>query len=703
MWFWGILAWTSLLWPSRVAGLFDGMPLDGRLEAIAAGVVFPVLWWLYPRFLALPHARICIVGLVIAKAAAAAMAPGGWCLAFDPPRPMVRDSTGKPHAWDVRADWRAPDPQCSAVMTRSFREPRDFPAWFFNLAPPDDAPSANGYQPGQIDVGLTAWGFIDVTSEGEFELLSDHLMNTVLTVDGSPVAADAPGSHSVKLGRGRHLIQIDGVLAGKGWRLVPSWNGAPLGARGFPHATMRPVTRTGRLARLVVNAAIAVLASALLVFWLRAWAASLASPLLAGWVAMTIAIVTIAAAEAPVMAAWFAVAAMAGALVLQLPPSLANLRGAFLVAGVPWLAFVVAANAEHIGRWTSYFVGVDNWTFQRYAYRIYLQGYWLEGGQTTFWFQPLYRWIAGALHLVFGDSSVGQAYWDAACAFFAALFAAHVTHAIAGFRWGAAAAVLTLAMMLLGPNREWVGFGLSEISSSGFLYLAALFAIRGRTGRSSAILAAGLFATLAFYTRLNNLPMAVAVGAFALPLQIPASAVFSSVPWRTVSWKTMIGVLVTLGVGLVLFAWRTWYYTGVFSVLHGTQSGALAVWQPGMTVVEGARAMSASLLMVLTASDPPRFALHSLPLLASAVACVGSLMGVKRLRTLPLPLVVFFLAGCVSPLVARGWAFEGRFSVHLLGIASAITLVACAALLQPVASAQALVAAGPKRLPTTQN
>ncbi len=52
------------------------------------------------------------------------------------------------------------------------------------------------------------------------------------------------------------------------------------------------------------------------------------------------------------------------------------------------------------------------WMFQRWAYRIYLQGYWLHGGELTFWFQPFYRWIAGALHLVFGDSSMGEFWWD---------------------------------------------------------------------------------------------------------------------------------------------------------------------------------------------------------------------------------------------------------------------------------------------------
>ena len=40
---------------------------------------------------------------------------------------------------------------------------------------------------------------------------------------------------------------------------------------------------------------------------------------------------------------------------------------------------------------------------------------WLEGGSKMFDYQALYRWISGALHLVFGDSSVGETYVDASC------------------------------------------------------------------------------------------------------------------------------------------------------------------------------------------------------------------------------------------------------------------------------------------------
>jgi len=39
-----------------------------------------------------------------------------------------------------------------------------------------------------------------------------------------------------------------------------------------------------------------------------------------------------------------------------------------------------------------------------------MEGYWLHGGEptSTFWYQPLYRWTTGVLHLVFGDASVGD-------------------------------------------------------------------------------------------------------------------------------------------------------------------------------------------------------------------------------------------------------------------------------------------------------
>jgi hypothetical protein len=348
---------------------------------------------------------------------------------------------------------------------------------------------------------------------------------------------------------------------------------------------------------------------------------------------------------------------------------------------VPWLALVVVSSAPDVGRFRLYEVGNDYWMFQRFAYRIVMQGYWLEGGSPVFWFQPFYRWIVGVLHLVFGDSSVGEVYWDGACVLAMALFAFHVTKVFAGFRWGIAAAVTTLAVFALGTTWRYLGLGLSEISSAGLLYLAALVALHSRHGNWRAAIAAGILATVAFYVRLNNLPMALAVAAFALPTAIPASAAFPPSVWmpRT-SWLTVAAVCATLCAGLVFFAWRTWYYTGVFSVFYGTQRYRLSVWQPGMPLPTYLSAIRSSVMMVLTMHDPPRFDPHALPILAGAGVSLLAMARVPRLRDVPLGLVLFCLAGISGSLVARGEAYPGRFSIHLIGVTSAVAMCAAASL-----------------------
>src|SRR4051794_3826139 len=120
---WRLLVIVATLWPSHLGGLLDGAPLDRFSEALLLGLIVPVLAWFNPAFLKHAAARVAIIAILLIKiGAAVAVQQQGWCIAFDPPRPMVRDSTGKPHAWDIRADWLADDPTCSAVMTDSYRD-----------------------------------------------------------------------------------------------------------------------------------------------------------------------------------------------------------------------------------------------------------------------------------------------------------------------------------------------------------------------------------------------------------------------------------------------------------------------------------------------------------------------------------------------------------------------------------------------------
>jgi hypothetical protein len=685
---WRVITLVALLWPSHLSGWFDGAPLDSLTEALLLGLIAPTLLWLHPSFLRKTAVRATIVAIVLVKLiAAVALQQDGWCITFDPPRPMVRDSTGKPHSWDIRADWLADDPACSAIMTDSYRDSLEVPAWFFNLPPPDDAVTRNGFHPGEMPIRVSGAGYLTVGQSGTFELLTTEGMRATLRVDNTPAEAVEPAHHRVELQRGRHFIQFEGTMLSKEWRIVPAWNGTPLGSPVFPIATLGPPSRVDQMLRPSGNWLLAVGVIGLLAAWSGSAVARVDARELLIWSGAASIAVVMVAAYLPQQAAWYTAAAALLPFLMPVRRRCRNARGLFFLIIVPWLAYVAAANAHQVGRWTLYGVGNDNFQFQRFSYRIFMQHYWLEGGQPTFWNQPLFRWIAGLLHMIFGDSSVGQAYWDAAAVAIIMLFAYRVVAPLTGFIWGLAAAVLPLAMFLLGPALEFVGFGLSEISSAGFIYLAAFFVMR--RGGARDLIVAGVLLVLGFYTRLNNLPMAIAVAAFALPLALPAGSWWHVREWLPlVRWRAVIAIAAALALGGVLFAWRTWYYTGVFSVFHGTQREFLAVWKTGMTWQEAMPAMISSVMMVLTGQDPPRLVLHATPLFAAGVISVAALAGIRGFHDAPLPAVVLFLAGLSGALITRGWAYEGRFSIHLYGSASALCVWAAATLSERIQSAR---------------
>jgi hypothetical protein len=229
--------------------------------------------------------------------------------------------------------------------------------------------------------------------------------------------------------------------------------------------------------------------------------------------------------------------------------------------------------------------------------------------------------------------------------------------------------------LTLGPGWYLIGRGLSEISSAGFIYGAALLALRARGGSWSAAVVAGTLATLGFYSRLNNLPMVLAVAAFALPVRVTAGDLFRrSAWWPQVSGVALAGVLGMMAIGLGLFAARTWYYTGVLSLLYGTQAGTLSVWQPTDEGLSTRQHVISSVLMVLTMSDPPRFDLRAVPIMIGVAASVLAALQVRPFRSLPLNLVGLCLAGASGALVARGTAYPGRFSIHLIPVTVALSV-----------------------------
>jgi len=247
--------------------------------------------------------------------------------------------------------------------------------------------------------------------------------------------------------------------------------------------------------------------------------------------------------------------------------------------------------------------------------------------------------------------------------------------------------VLSLTIVMQGPTWLFIGIGLSDIASAGFIYLAALVIMSARMRGDIPIataIGAGVLASIGFYTRLNNLPMAFASSAFGLSLVVAARGWWRPKAWWPhVSWNALFGVAGAVATAMLLFTMRTYHFTGVFSMLHGTTWGNHALWRPGQPIADAASGMLSSLMMVLTFNDPPRFAIYALPLLIAAGVALAAMLNIWRVRDVPLALVAFFLVACSGALAARGVAYAGRFSVHLLGAGCALTVCAIASLVTP--------------------
>ena len=672
-----MLVLVAAWWPSRVTGLLDGAPFDNAPDALVLGLLLPLLLWLAPEAFRTRRALVVILLLLGWKAfGSAALVHDGWCTRVEPSRPYVIDGAGAAKSWDARTDWLAADPRCSAITTRPYLTDEEFPVWFFNLpsATIGEPPSAEDLPPLAV-TRLTMRGTILVHAPGVLRVRTSSSVAAGFSVDGQQAGQDG-----VQLAVGAHEVVITATLTDRSWTLAPLWNEADLFAAlpamvSPPSAldrAVRPWARWIPFSLLGILVWIGVSA-----VWTRIWDWWIAS-----WIAVSIAAGAVVAAWMPPRRWHYAMLALVVAARLPMRESLRNVRGAFILLAPFWLALHVVDTYYDLGfnRMQLPMPGNDWWQFQRFAYRIYMQGYWLEGGEPTFWFQPLYRWIAGALHMLFGQSQTGENYWDAVAILVIALFSFEVVRQLRGFRWGIVAGVLALTTYLSGPGHVFIGRGLSEITSAGFIYLSALCVIAARGPRSRRLLlAAGVFGVLGVWTRLNNLPMALAAAVFAWPLEAPASTIWTPRQWTVKVWRpAVIAVPAALAIGMGLFALRTWHYTGEFSLFFGTQAGARAVWQPGMSFRDAASAALSSVMMVATTTDPPRFHTGAVPILAGAALSVMAFAGAPFVRRLPLALTVFTIAGFASALLARGSAYSGRFSVHVVGATVAVLTAAIA-------------------------
>jgi hypothetical protein len=308
-----------------------------------------------------------------------------------------------------------------------------------------------------------------------------------------------------------------------------------------------------------------------------------------------------------------------------------------------------------------------------------MHGFWLEGGSILFDYQPLYRWISGGLHVVFGDSSVGETFVDAGCLLGGAMLAFVLVRAAAGFRAALVASAATLATFALGTPWYFVGRGLSEISAAGFGFATAFFLLDAAHDRVGAAAAAGVYAVLMFYARLNHLPFAIALAALLLPMTTPTTAAAVADGIRTVCRACTATYAALIALGIAAFAARTWWYTGVFSVLYGTSLKNNDTGLRLATVATAApwRKVAHSLYALVWMNEPPHPDPRAVGLAFGVLVSVAALCQVPRLRTVPAAVVFSTIGGTLSSFLAHTHNYPGRMSIHLVPFAIGAAAIAC--------------------------
>jgi len=677
---------VGLMWPARSLSLVDGVPLDGRTEAIVVGLGVPTLLWFDASFLRRPIARWLIGAMLALKIAGFLLPQEGLCARFSTPAPLVGavltmpidEPRGMLRSWDVRADWRGDDPACTAILDRPYRSAAEFPAWFVNIL---------DHLRGRRDVAMAVRGALNVSTPGVFTIRLGENMRLRGRVGDAGVASAGGADVTTSLAAGTYALALDVAMTGERWRFEPLWNGEP--AWGSGRLALTGMSASARLFGRILAVLTTVTVTALIGLW------TIAALLGVHPGSATMAFATVATTAAVAVAATGRFERAAGVLALAatIVPVAApqrRLRTVFLLVGLPWLAFFAVRALPLVGHVTAY--SWDDWlAYQLAASRIYMHGYWLEAGTKTFDYQALYRWINGALHVVFGDSSVGETYLDAAALLTGALLAYALVRPLAGFRIGVLAAAATLATFLLGTPWYFVGRGLSEIAAAGLAFSTAFLLLRARLGRLHIAALAGVCGVLTFYARVNHLLFVLSLLALLLPLATPTEPRALVAALHRVRLGAASVYAAAIALGVALFAARTWWYTGVFSVLYGTslknndtglRLATIATAAPWRKVVH-------SLSALVWMNEPPRPDPRSLLVVGGVAAAIGALLQVPRLRQLPAGIVAGVIGSTLSSFLAHTHGYPGRMSIHLIPFAVSAAMIAAVRLVRPTPPAVA--------------
>ncbi|MBF0312107.1 MAG: glycosyltransferase family 39 protein [Oligoflexia bacterium] len=352
-----------------------------------------------------------------------------------------------------------------------------------------------------------------------------------------------------------------------------------------------------------------------------------------------------------------------------------NSKVAYLLIGLPWVSYFVGLNFNSLGLFNLYTPGDDFTSYQGLAYTIFFEGEWFRGGSNFFDLQPLYRWIVGLLHCLFGDTSTGEKFLDTLSVSIMGMFVLHVVHECTkNFKYALASMVIFLMVFTIGVNYYHIGKGLQEIVGSTFAYSMGFFILKYyRYNSKRYLIFGGLFAMLSFFTRMDYLPFVLVLTfALSIPLSTPTRDWFSVLlDFKKIRYQAILFNVSACIVGFLILSLHGKIYGGMFRphpfhFLTDSQDYSFLV------VLD-------SILRIATVHEP--YILNPVKNIRAMLVTVGcasallSLMKMPLFGRLPMTLSFACLGGFVFTIIVPYWnAYCGRFSIHIIPLAVSLSL-----------------------------
>lgn len=322
----------------------------------------------------------------------------------------------------------------------------------------------------------------------------------------------------------------------------------------------------------------------------------------------------------------------------------------------------------------------DSLTYQIFAREIFIGGDWLHAtGEPVTFYQFLYRYVVGFLHLLFGQAVVAQQLLDiwSMLTVSAALFA--LGHRVGlGPAWWYATAGLYLTNML-GPHFAWhIGLGMQELTCNLFLFGAILVALLYGIAGGMAFVVGGLSGA-GFLTRIDRMGVCITVALLTVIDRRSGKGVLAD-------WKELFAKIISnwrrlgLAAGLVAIA------AGLLIIRNGIIGDSFVLNDESnleLVTCVGLDCVLKNYEQILFGSNRCTDRAAFVMITGAVVAILALIFRPAAMRFVPLELSLFLAAALAPYWIGGPMGFEPRFSMHVLPIATAVALFFVAGVVSP--------------------